>query len=301
MNIKNKGYWLVFATAVISGFSIFINKFGVSVINPYIFTFLKNVTVAVLLCSVLVAAKDLKVIKSLSKKQWGILMAIGLVGGSIPFLLFFKGLSLTSAAGASFIQKTMFVWILILAGIFIKEKITKNYVFAGLLLIGGNLLFLKISDIRFDTGSGLVLLATLFWAVENVISKQALKDLPARIVMWGRMFFGSVFILIFLALSHQVSLLGNVNIQQIGWTAITSVLLFGYVYTWYSGLKYIKVSEAAIILMLGSPITTMLSVIFVKPATLKEYLAVALIAIGIVTAIGLDKIGGKIKQIYVRS
>jgi len=299
--MKNKGYWLVLTTAVISGFSIFINKFGVSVINPYVFTFLKNVTVAVLLCSVLLASKDRKIIGSLGKKQWGILLAIGLVGGSIPFLLFFKGLALTSAAGASFIQKTMFIWILILAGVFLKEKITKNHLLAGLLLISGNLMLLKISDIRFDAGSGLVFLATLFWAAENVISKYALKDLPPRIVMWARMFFGSIFIFIFLAFSQQLPLLGNVSIQQIGWTAVTSVLLFGYVYTWYSGLKHIKVSEAAIVLMLGSPITTMLSTVFVKPAVPKEYLAMLLIAVGVLTAIGLDRIGGKIKQIYVRS
>ena len=43
---KNKGFLLVLATAFISGLSIFINKFGVSVINPYIFTGLKNIIIA---------------------------------------------------------------------------------------------------------------------------------------------------------------------------------------------------------------------------------------------------------------
>lgn len=299
--MKNKGYWLVFATAVISGFSIFINKMGVSVINPYVFTFLKNATVAAFLCSVLLASKNREIIKALVKKQWIILLAIGLIGGSIPFLLFFKGLAMTTAAGSSFIQKTMFVWILLLAGTFLKEKIDRKHIFAGLLLIGGNLLLLKISDIRFDAGSGLVLLATIFWAFENIISKYALKELPPKIVMWGRMFFGSIFIFIFLAFTHQASLLGNINIQQVSWTAITSILLFGYIFTWYFGLKYIKVSEAAIILMLGSPITTMLSAVFTKPAALKEYLAMVLIVVGVLTAIGLDKIGGKLQQMYVRS
>lgn len=299
--MKNKGYWLVLATAVISGFSIFINKFGVSVVNPYVFTFLKNATVAAILCSIVLAAKERGALKALDRKQWGVLLAIGLIGGSIPFLLFFKGLSMTTAAGSSFIQKTMFVWILLLAGTFLKEKITKKYIFAGLLLIGGNLLLLKISDIRFDAGSGLVFLATIFWSVENIISKYALKKLPPKIIMGGRMFFGSIFILIFLVFTHQISFLGNINIQQVGWTAITSILLFGYVFTWYSGLKYIKVSEAAIILMLGSPITTILSAIFAKPAALQEYLAMVLIAVGVLTAIGLDKIGGKLQQMYVRS
>lgn len=294
--MKNKGYLLVMTTAVISGFSIFLNKFGVAFSNPYIFAFLKNILVALVLTSILLAFKDYKIFKTLSKKQWGILVAIGLVGGSVPFLLFFKGLSMTSAAGASFIQKTMFVWIFLLAGYFLKEKISARYILAGFSLILGNLLLLKATDFRFDIGSGLVLLATLFWAAENVLSKHVLSELPAKIVMWSRMFFGSIFIFIFLVFNHQTSLLGTLKYDQVGWAIATSLLLFGYVYTWYSGIKYVKISEAAIILMLGSPITTLLSTIFTRPAALNEYAAMLFIICGVLVAFG-----SKIKQQYVRT
>src|SRR3989344_4198039 len=138
MLIQTKGYFLVFMTAIISGFSIFINKYSVSVINPYIFTFLKNALVAAFLCAVVLTAINRQELKSLGKKQWGLLFLIGLIGGSIPFLLFFKGLLLTSAAGASFIHKTMFLWVIVLATIFLKEKITRVQLFAGLMLLGGN-------------------------------------------------------------------------------------------------------------------------------------------------------------------
>lgn len=299
--MKNKGFFLVLSTAFISGFSIFLNKFAVAVANPYVFTFLKNSLVAILITSILFVFRDYKTLKSLNKKQWVILVTIGLIGGSVPFLLFFKGLSLTSAAEASFIQKTMFVWIFILASIFLKEKISTRHIAAGLALIIGNLLMLKAADIKFDTGSGLVLIATIFWAVENVISKYVLKELSPRIVMWSRMFFGSIFILVFLAFTRQLVLLENINIQQLGWTAITSVLLVSYVYTWYAGIKYVKISEAAIILMLGSPITTVLSAIFVRPAALKEYLAMFLIVGGVLAVFGINKITDKLKQVYVGS
>lgn len=294
--MKNKGYLLVLSTAVISGFSIFINKFGVSVGSPYIFTLLKNALVAVFLSAIILALKDLPTLKSLNKKQWGLLFLIGLIGGSIPFLLFFKGLSLTSAAGASFIQKTMFVWIFFLAGWFLKEKITKKYIAAGCLLIIGNLMLLKFSDIRFDAGSLLVFAATLFWAVENIVSKYALKEIPPKIVMWSRMFFGSVFILIFLAFSHQLPSLTNLNSQQIGWTLISGVLLFGYVATWYTGLKYIKVTEASIILMLGSPITTLLVTIFAKQAAIMEYLAMIFIVLGVLAVFKFGRVTKNLKQ-----
>lgn len=298
--MKHKGYLLVLATAIISGVSIFINKFGVSAGSPYVFTFLKNALVAIFLSAIILALKELPTLKSLNKKQWFVLFLIGLVGGSIPFLLFFRGLSLTSAAGASFIQKTMFVWIFFLAGWFLKEKITKKYIAAGCLLIIGNLMLLKFSDIHFDKGSLLVFIATLFWAVENVISKYALKEIPPKIVMWSRMFFGSIFILIFLALSRQLPSLAHLNSQQIGWTFVSGVLLLGYVATWYTGLKYIKVTEASIILMLGSPITTLLATIFAKPAGIREYTAMIFIVFGVLAVFEMSKITNRLKQIYVR-
>lgn len=291
---------MVLATAFISGVSIFINKYSVSVFNPYIFTFLKNSLVVLFLSAILFVFWDFSSFKSLSKKHWLFLSAIGLVGGGIPFLLFFKGLSLTTAAGASFIQKTMFIWIFIFAGIFLKEKITKKYIIASIIIISANLLILKISDINFDKGSFLVLIATVLWAIENTISKYILKEISPRIVMWARMFFGSIFIFIFLLFTHQASMIIKLNLEQTGWVLVTSVVLLGYVITWYNGLKYIKVSEAAIILMLGSPITAMLSIIFSKPATAKEYLAIFLIILGVITAVGTKKIIEGFRQIYVR-
>jgi drug/metabolite transporter (DMT)-like permease len=119
--------------------------------------------------------------------------------------------------------------------------------------------------------------------------------------MWGRMFFGALFILIFLVFTHQAVFLNKLNSEQISWTIFTGIILLAYVFTWYSGLKFIKVSEAAIILMLGSPITAMLAAIFSKPAALREYLASGLIILGILGILGADKFIKRAKRAYVRS
>jgi len=261
---KNKGILLILSTAFISGLAVFINKFGVSVINPYIFAGLKNIIVALLVISWLLMFKDWKVLKKLTKKQWFLLLMIGLIGGSIPFLLFFKGLSITSGAQAAFIHKTMFIYIAILAIIFLKEKMSKGFLIGGLLLFIGNILLLKIIPYQFGRGDFLIFLATLFWAGENILSKYLLRELSSRIVIWGRMFFGSIFIFIFWIITGQAHLVLSLNLAQLGWVMITAVFLFGYVFTWYSGLKNFKVSEAAIILLLASPITTLLSWIFLN-------------------------------------
>jgi drug/metabolite transporter (DMT)-like permease len=295
---KNKGLLLILSTAVISGFSVFINKYGVSVINPYVFTWLKNLSVALILTGLILAFKDWRVLKFLTKKQWSWLLTIGLVGGAIPFLLFFKGLSMVSAAEGSFIQKTMFIYIAVLAVIFLKEKIDRKFLAAASLLLIGNILLLKNFHLSFSLGSALIMIATIFWAMENVISKFMLRELPWRMVAWARMFFGSIFIFGFLFFTRQAELIVNLNFKQIGWVAITALFLLGYVATWYSGLKEVEVMKAAAVLLLGSPITTILALISGSKIEAREIFAGALIILGIVLIIDIGNILQKTKEIW---
>ena len=66
---KNKGFLLILITAFISGGVVFISKFGVSVVNPYIFTGLKNIIVALLVVCWLLMLKDWRVLKELGKRN----------------------------------------------------------------------------------------------------------------------------------------------------------------------------------------------------------------------------------------
>lgn len=279
---KNKGLLLVLGTAFISGIVVFISKFGVSIINPYIFTGLKNIIVTLLIVGWLLAMKDWQILKKLKRIQWLLLAGVGLIGGSIPFLLYFKGLSLTSPVQASFIHKTMFIYIAVLAVVFLKEKISKGFLIGGLLLLLGNILLLKLIPHQFGWGDFLILLATLFWALENILSKHLLKELSSRVVIWGRMFFGSIFIILFWLATGQAHLAALLNMEQLGWLLITSAFLFGYVTTWYTGLKYLKVSLAATVLLLASPITTLLSFLFLgETLVLAQILGIILIGLAI--------------------
>ncbi|MAG78248.1 hypothetical protein CL616_02680 [archaeon] len=280
--MKKRGIVLVLLTAIISGFSIFLNKFGVSGINPYIFTFAKNILVATFILSIVLLTTQFKQIKKLTKKQWLNLSLIGLLGGSIPFLLFFKGLQLTSGASGAFIHKTMFIFVAILALTFLKEKLNKTIFIAAILLLFGNFLLLKLNTFSFTTGEILILTATLFWAAEFTLSKHLLKKVSANIVAFGRMFFGSLFILVFLASTSQIQLIQSITLNQFSWILTTSVFLLFYVLTWYNGLKHVKVTTATSILLLGSPITTLLSIVFLgSTVTILQLVGLISISTGI--------------------
>lgn len=280
-----RGIWLVVTTAVVSGVSIFINKYSVSKIEPYTFTFLKNVVVTVLLLSILLFMKEFRTLKALRLNEWLRLVVIGFVGGSIPFLLFFKGLSMTSAAAGSFIHKTMFIYASVLALLFLKEKMNKGLLIAAVLMLVGNFLLLKITSVTFGLGALLVLVATLFWAFENVLSKAALKTMSGNLVAFGRMFFGSIFILLFLAMTNRLRLVAQLSTNDVLWTLITSVLLLLFVMTYYNGLKFLKISVATSILLLGSPITTLLQFATGASITFMEIVGIVLIFGGVAVAV----------------
>ena len=277
-----RGIKLVLATAIISGLSIFFNAFGVKGIDSSIFTFSKNIIVAIFILSIILLLKQSQEIKKLNKKSWLKLSLIGLIGGSIPFLLFFKGLQLATGPTSAFIHKTLFIFVAVLAIIFLKEKLSYKIIIPTILLLAGNFFLLKINFFSFGTGELLILLATLFWAAENIISKHTLKELSGNLVAFGRMAFGSLFILIFLVTTNKAPLLVSITLNQSLWVIATSIFLLLFVTTYYNGLKTIKVTTATSILLLGSPITLLLSSIFLtKTIALSQITGILLTIVGI--------------------
>lgn len=275
---------LIWLTAIISGISIFANKFGVTMNNPFVFTFMKNAMVAVFLFSIIMIVKDFKQFKNLNFKDWRTLIVIGIIGGGIPFLLFFKGLSLTTSAKAGFIHKTMFVYVGILAYTFLKERFDSKTIIATLLLLVGNFLFLKLTWQPFNIGDLLIFVATLLWAAENTLSKYVIKNISSNIVAFSRMFFGSIFILGFLIATGNIADMFVLTSAQVVWSMVTAVLLMGYVFTWYTGLKTISVTKASVILLLGSPITTFLNIISTgNMIALQQVVGVVLLVLGVYT------------------
>jgi drug/metabolite transporter (DMT)-like permease len=278
---KRSAFLLVLSTAIISGFSIYLNKFAVKGIDSDVFTFSKNLIVGIFMLSIVLFFTGFSELKKLSKKDLVKLILIGLIGGSVPFVLFFRGLQITSAASASLVHKSMFAFVSLLAFIFLKEKLDKKIIFAMGLLLVGNYFMIK-PTLSFNLGDLFILLATALWAIENTFSKHVLKSLSGNVIAFGRMFFGSLFILVYLFFTGKSSLLLNLTMPQIQWVLITSGMLVLYVVTWYNGLKHVDVSLATAILLLGSPITTLLSITSGAAILISQAFGALLLVFGIV-------------------
>jgi drug/metabolite transporter (DMT)-like permease len=297
MFVKNNGIALVLLTAFISGFSIFVNKIGVKGIDPFIFTALKNSVTAILLLFVLFKKRLFASFLELKKIDYIKLLVIGLIGGAIPFLLFFKGLSLTNPAQASFWHKNMFLISIPFALVFLKEKLNRSFLLSAILLFAANLLLLQKININFQTGDYLVLLATISWTIENTFSKHLLKHIKAEHLAFSRMFFGTIGIFIFLAFTKRINSIQGLGWGELVWVLFTSFLLLAYQLTWYKGLKRIKLTTALAILLLGGPVTSILSLLFINQSlSLKQILASFFTIIGIMVLLIANKLVRILRQ-----
>lgn len=261
----NQGIVLAIIAAIISGVAGFLNKEGISLVGDSdIYTTLKNIGATVIVICFFIFTLRIKEFKKLKAKDWFWLILIGLVGGSIPFLLFFHGLALASNASIPyFIHKTLFIWASIMAVLFLKERFGLVQIFALLLLLLGNILILGLPrHFQFGQAEILILAATLIWAIENVLAKILLKRLKSEIVVFGRMFFGAVFLIFYLVLTHKIGLISNIQASGWIWVFVVSAILFGYVVFWYAALKNAEVSLVTSILVLASPLTSILESTF---------------------------------------
>jgi len=287
------GLLLVLATATISGLSTFLNSYAVQGTNSDAFVTVRNVAVAVMIAPVaLYFARRSPTRLDRTDLAW--LAVIGLVGGAIPFLLFFHGLALATAAGgaatASFVYRTLFLMATVLAVVVLGERFRARVVAGAALLLAGNVLLLSWVSPLWTPGTSFVALATVLWAVEYTLSKRLLRRVPSTTVGFGRMGFGALFLLAYLALTSQYGSVAALSAGQWGWVGISAALLAAFVLTWYAGLRWTDLTVATSILVLGFPVTWVLDVaVRTSSVTAAAALGAAVVAVGAAVVAGRDR------------
>lgn len=267
MTNQTKGIIFAFLAAFISGISIFINKFAVTAISPpLVFTATKNIGVGLLILSILIATKKWRKILTLSRKEIWQLILIGIIGGSLPFYLFFTGLSQTSAINAAIIQKTLVIWVALLAIPFLKERISPLQIAAVALLFYANLLTGGFKKFAFNSGELMILAATVLWAVENIIARKVLKNLDPDLVTAARMGLGSVILITAAVILYPASLTRITYLSQVQWfwLSATALALLSYVSCWYRALKLAPAITVTAVLVSSTLVTNILSVVFIN-------------------------------------
>ncbi len=281
------GTLLAIFTSVISGFAIIANKIFIVNLDPTIFTSIRALFIGIIFF--IISSFQCKFdYKKFKKVKWSYLIGIGFIGGALAFLLFFSGLKFTTGGRAAFIHKTLPVYITIFAVLFLKEKMTIKQIFALIIMLSG--LFILTSSPITPTslwsnpslGDLLIIVATILWAVENIIARHAMiKGESNFVVTFARMFIGFVFLFLSIPLLGKMDLLFNLTLEQTTNIMISTVILLGYVLFWYWSIKYINVSKASTILLLSPVISLILGVLILnEPVPIDQLMGSTLILIG---------------------
>lgn len=281
-----QGVLAAFAAAAISGVAVFVNGYGVRAVpDATVYTTAKNlVAAAVLGLIALVAAARAHarppVVRPAHRPaSWTGLALLGVIGGSVPFVLFFEGLARASSTHAAFLQKTLVVWVALLAVPLLGERLRTVHVLALALLVGG-LVVLDggLTGFAFGDGETLVLAATLLWAVEVVLAKRLLSGFAAHTVAIARMGLGVVVLLAWVTLSGRWAALAGLTGAGWRWALLTGLILAAYVAVWFTALAKAPAVDVTAILVAGAVITGVLNAA-VKGAALPAVNLAALAAL----------------------
>jgi len=259
-----KGALLALGTAAISGLSIYLNAFGVKQVpDAAVYTTLKNGVAAFLLVGVALSVRGAPQVRRLDGRGRIGVLAIAIIGGSVPFLLFFTGLAMATAPTAAFIHKTLFIWVAVMAVPLLGERFGLIQVGALATLLVGQLLIAPPTGVSWGGGETMILAATFLWSVEVVIAKRLLSGsgISPSVLGAARMGIGFVILVGYLVLTGRAGGLVALGPDAWFWVLVTGTLLAGYVATWYAALALAPATVVTSVLVAAAVVTGVLSAV----------------------------------------
>lgn len=290
-----RGVLLALGTAAISGLAVYLNAFGVKLVSDAaVYTTAKNGVAAIILVGLALAIGAGREARALDSRRRLGLVAIAVIGGSIPFVLFFSGLAMATAPTAAFIHKTMFVWVAVLAVPLLGERIGIIQIAALGVLLAGLVLVAPPTGMGWGVGETMIAAATLLWSAEVILAKRLLGGVSASLLGAARMGLGVVILFAYLAFSGRLGGLGGISAEAWVWIVVTGGLLAGYVATWFAALREAKASAVTSVLVAAAVVTGVLSAASKgsapDPVVVGGYLLIV-VAVALVIAANTGRIG----------
>jgi len=271
----------------------------VSSVNPLLLSAIVYMTAAAVLAPVAYRRKNQRATTTVGEKKkqgrrldYLLVIAIAFAGSVIAPSLYFAGLQQTSASDATLLANGEIIFTIAIAMAFFKERLRPLgylavlFVLVGVIIVTTNLHFAG-SSVLFSKetyyGNLLILGSTLFWAIDNNVSKLVAKriDNVAKIAYLKGAIGGGILLVV--ALFLGVSIGGEVRQNQ-----IVPILLLGSVgfggslYFFLEGLKRIGAVRAILLLSLSSIFGLVFAAIFMgEQVSIYQGIAAAVMLCGI--------------------
>lgn len=269
---------------------IFVSKLGFNAGAKAVPFTLQSAFVALIVLAIIVLPTNLKHLLKIPKKVFlGLLLANAIHFGLGGFFSN-SGVALTSAVNAGFLVKFALVTTILLAWIFLKEKMTFTKAISALIMIlGGYLISTKGQTIIPQIGDVLIILACLSWSIGNILVRKAIKDsnISGDIVSFLRPVAGIPVFLLFIFLSplYPPQIRNVFTADYLNLSFLPYVLGSG-IFTallWIFLNRTLKVATASYMTMMSMMTSVFVAILAVS--FLKEQIAFAQIFGGLLTII----------------
>lgn len=295
--VRVPGVALAGVTALVSGVSVFVNSYGVKAVpSPAVYTTAKNIVAGLVLSAVAAVAWRAKwpplalgnfvtverVERPPALAVWFALGYVAVVSGGLAFVLFFNGLASAQPASAALWRDTMLIWVALLAGPVLSERVRWwNGLAIALVVVGQVVVAGGVGPIAVSAGESLVLASSVLWAVEVVAIRRLLRGFAPALVAVVRIVGGAATLLVYLAATGQLGSLAELDATQWSWAVGTGLLLAGYVGTWVCALARARAVDVTSILVGGAVVTWLLQVAAGTTAVTRQATGLILVALGV--------------------
>lgn len=266
------GIVLALVAATVSGASVWLNAQVVARVDtfgdPGTYTTAKNLVAGtvVLLLAVVASSTGSRhgITRPSGRATWTALIAVAVIGGAVPFLLFFEGLAASGApADAQLVHKAgLLAFVALLAPALLRER-TGPLQLAGVgsILLGYWILSVDLGGVSPGRGLALVLVAALCWSVESVIDRWLLAGLSPATVAVARLFAGSLVLVVIGVFNGDTARLADLGPGAWGWVLLTGVVLACYTALWLYALANATALDVTAVLALAAPVTAIVAVV----------------------------------------
>lgn len=222
----------------------------------------------------------------LAKKDYGLITAIAVCGGAIAPFLFFLGLQGSSASDTALLSNGEIVFSVLIALVFFKEKlkplgfVSVILVLLGLVMVTSNFQFSFSSLFIINSSHLLILAATVFWALDNNLSKIMSNRMDvSRMVQLKSAIGGTILFLMALFLHVPI----HIDPAHVPYIILLGVLGFAMsLYFFLHSLRRIGTVRTIIIFSMSSVFGLVFAWIFLRePIGYYQILAIAIMLFGI--------------------
>jgi len=267
--MKIKGYICAILASVMWGTVFLVGRFtmGGGEVNPFVLAFWRCFFATAFLSCIL--RGRIKDAFTISGKEYIILLFLAFTGIFLFNVLIFASLKFTTATSSSILMNANPLFILILAAVFLREKMNMGKIISVITGFAGCIMVIKGTYTGYTgvinplKGNLLALGSALCWALYTVFGGGPVKKYGAVLTTFITISFGMLMLLFMMFLMR-------INFWDIGRSVFLAGAYLGIVpagigFTlWYNALKYIDAGELGIFRYLASVVTAILAVIFLK-------------------------------------